>query len=69
MTNRTFKTGLCREQGSFLPPHMDDFVDKDNPVRAIDAYVRSLDLLALGFQLPITSAGERGNRPTIRRTC
>ena len=27
----------------------DNFVDDDNPVRAIDAFVDSLDLLSLGF--------------------
>jgi transposase len=50
MTNRTFKSGLCREQGSLLPPRMDDFVEPDNPVRAIDAYVCSLDMARLGFK-------------------
>jgi transposase len=50
MTNRTYKTGACREQGSLLPPRMDDYVGPDNPVRAIDAYVRSLDLAELGFK-------------------
>ncbi len=28
---------------------LDDWVDADNPVRAIDAYVDSLDLSALGY--------------------
>jgi transposase len=50
MTIRTFKTGACREQGSLLPPLMDDYVGRDNPVRAIDAYVCSLDLARLGFK-------------------
>lgn len=50
MTNRTFKTGECREQGRFFPARMDDYVGRDNPVRAIDAYVRSLDLAKLGFK-------------------
>jgi transposase len=50
MTNRTFKNGVCREQVSLLPPRMDDYVGLDNPVRAIDAYVRSLDIAGLGFK-------------------
>ena len=50
MTNRTFKAGECREQGRLLPPRMDDYVGPDNPVRAIDAYVASLDLAKLGFK-------------------
>jgi transposase len=50
MTTRSFKVGLSREQGSFLPPRIEDYVGPDNPVRAIEAYVCSLDLAALGFR-------------------
>jgi transposase len=49
MTNRAFKTGTCREQASFLPPRIDDYVGRDNPVRAIDAFVSGLDLRELKF--------------------
>jgi transposase len=49
MTHRPFKTGHHREQASLLPPRIEDYVGRDNPVRAIEAYVRSLDLVALGF--------------------
>jgi len=50
MTNRIFKVGQTREQGSFLPPRIEDYVAPDNPVRAIEAYVCALDLAALGFR-------------------
>ena len=50
MTNCTFKAGQSREQGSFLPPRIEDYVAADNPVRAIEAYVCALDLAALGFR-------------------
>src|SRR5882724_1953974 len=50
MTNRNFKVGLSREQGSFLPPRIEDYVAPDNPVRAIEAYVSAVDLAALGFR-------------------
>jgi transposase len=50
MTNRTFKIGVCREQPSFLPPRVEDYVGPDNPVRAIEAYVCALDLEQLGFR-------------------
>src|SRR5258705_10213227 len=50
MTNRIFKVGQSREQGSFLPPRIEDYVAPDNPVRAIEAYVSALDLAALGFR-------------------
>ena len=50
MTNRTFKSGEDRGQASFLPPRLDDYVGRDNPVRAIDLYVDKLDLIGLGFR-------------------
>src|SRR6202158_3426224 len=50
MTNRIFKTGQSREQGSFLPPRIEDYVAPDNPVLAIEAYVCALDLAGLGFR-------------------
>jgi transposase len=50
MTNRMFKTGPSREQSSFLPPSVADYVAADNPVRAIEAYVGALDLAWLGFR-------------------
>jgi transposase len=50
MTHRPFKNGQCREQVSLLPPRIEDYVGRDNPVRAIETYVRSLDLVALGFR-------------------
>lgn len=50
MSIRRFKSGQSRGQASFLPPRLEDYVAKDNPVRAIEAYVGSLDLLTLGFR-------------------
>jgi transposase len=62
MTIRAFKTGVSREQPSFLPPRIEDYVDADNPVRAIEAFVNNLDLEKLGFRLPV-SAGGAGQPP------
>src|SRR6266550_3005787 len=50
MTNHAFKTGESREQGCLLPPRIEDYVGPDNPVRAIDGFVRALDLAKLGFR-------------------
>jgi transposase len=50
MANRAFKAGLSRDQGTFLPPRIDDYVAADNPVRAIESYVAALDLAQLGFR-------------------
>jgi transposase len=50
MTNRTFKSGESREQSCLLPARIEDYVEADNPVRAIDSFVGMLDLAKLGFQ-------------------
>ena len=57
MTNHSFKTGISREQPSFLPPRVEDYVDCSNPVRAIDAFVDALDLEKLGFRHPGSGGG------------
>ncbi len=50
MTQRPYKTGASREQVQLLPARIEDYVEADNPVRAIEAYVASLDLNELGFR-------------------
>lgn len=50
MTNRTFKSGVSREQASLLPPRIEDYVGRDNPVRAIDSFVNAQDLAEHGFR-------------------
>ena len=49
MTNHPFKSGVSREQSCLLPPRVEDYVEADNPVRAIESYVAALDLDKLGF--------------------
>lgn len=60
MPARRYKTGQCRLQESLLPPRLDDYVDQGNHVRAIDAYVDSLDLAHLGFLHAAGSATQAG---------
>src|SRR4051794_17384950 len=45
-----FVEGADRQQASFLPAFLEDYVDTDNPVRIIDAFVDELDLAELGFE-------------------
>jgi transposase len=54
---RNFKSGVSRRQPSFLPPCVEDYVSLDNPVRAIDAYVETLDVVKLGFRVPGSEGG------------
>lgn len=50
-------------QINLLPNILDDFVDEENPVRVIDAYVDSLKLEVLGFQVfSRTKAGQKPYR-------
>jgi transposase len=44
-----FVEGADRSQLSFLPECLEDWVDEDNPVQVIEAFVEALDLPALGF--------------------
>ncbi len=46
---KRFIEGESRNQATLLPECLDDFIDEDNPVRAIEAFIDELDLLALGF--------------------
>ena len=50
MTNQNFKSGISRDQASILPARVEDYVTRNNPVRAIDAFVDGLDLVKLGFR-------------------
>jgi transposase len=65
--SRLYKQGVDRDQESFLPTRVEDYVSPDNPVRAIDAYVRSLDLIDLGFANSdnYSGVGQRAYSPTL----
>lgn len=47
---KRFIEGEGRHQVTLLPECLDDFVDADNPVRVVDAFVDELDLQELGFE-------------------
>lgn len=49
MSKRQYKQGINREQGILLPASVEEYVSKDNPVRAIDSYVESLDMAKMKF--------------------
>ena len=46
---RRFVEGVAREQATLFPEYLEDWIDQDNPVRAIDAFVDKLELSELGF--------------------
>lgn len=53
--------GQDRHQISFFPECIEDYIDENNPVRVIDAFVESLDLKAAGF---IHTAPKETGRPS-----
>jgi transposase len=50
MASSYYKIGGVRQQALLLPARIEDYVDRNNPVRAIESYVASLDLAALKFR-------------------
>src|SRR6516225_8199799 len=46
---KRFVEGTDRRQSTLFPECLDDWVDENNPVRVIDAFVDTLDLAGLGF--------------------
>jgi transposase len=47
---KRFVEGTNRTQGTLFPEYLDDWVDENNPVQVIDAFVEELDLGELGFE-------------------
>ena len=61
-----YKEGLNRNQQLLFPPSLDEYVDKDNSVRAIDDYVSLLDLKRLGFSDTSNSlTGQKSYAPQL----
>ena len=60
---KRFIEGADRSQTTLLPECLDDWVDENNPVRAVDAFVDALDLAKLGFKdvAPAATASRSAN--------
>ena len=59
--------GCNRSQGFLLPECVDDYVDENNPVRAVDAFVDALDLAQLGFGRAVGSGKNLGQTTCLSR--
>jgi transposase len=46
---KRFVEGVDRGQATLFPEYLEDWIDQNNPVRAIDAFVDKLDFTGLGF--------------------
>jgi transposase len=60
---KRFIEGQDRSQTSLFPECIDDYVEEDNPVRAVDAFVDMLDLAALDFNVEPEATGRPGYHP------
>ncbi|WP_299855410.1 IS1182 family transposase [uncultured Roseobacter sp.] len=60
-----FIEGVDRQQALLLPECLDDYVDENSPVRAIDAFVDMLSLAELGFQASPAATGRPGYHPGV----
>jgi transposase len=60
-----FIEGLDRQQTMLLPEHLDDYVDENSPVRAIDAFTDILDIASLGFNTQPAATGRPGYHPGL----
>lgn len=57
-------TGQGRNQVTLFPEALDDFIDTENPVRVIDAFVDELNLASLGFnKVTPKNTGRPGYHP------
>ncbi len=56
--------GVSRDQGTLFPDHLEDWIDDENAVRVIDAFVDELELPELGFELA-EATGRPGYHPSV----
>ena len=63
---KRFVEGADRSQSTLLPECLDDWIDEENAVRAIDAFVDALDLRDLGFDgIEPAATGRPGFHPSV----
>ncbi len=58
-----FIQGLNRSQATLLPESIDEYVEEENLVRVIDAFVDSLNLTSLDFKTIPAQTGRPGYHP------
>src|SRR5712692_9315230 len=63
---KRFVEGADRSQSILFPERLDDYVAEDNPVRAIEVFVESLNLRNLGFEgVEPEATGRPAYHPTV----
>jgi transposase len=61
MIRGQYKIGYNRQQGMLLPLRLDEYVDENSAVRAIDVYVETLNMAQLGVTK--TGGGVTADQP------
>ena len=56
-----YRYGDDKNQMVFLPPSIEDYVSKNDPVRVYDAFVEALDLTKLGIEVNPSKVGNKQN--------
>lgn len=59
-----FIEGRERDQATLFPERLDEAIDRENPVRVVDAFIDALDLAELGFDIMPEATGRPGYRPS-----
>jgi transposase len=63
---KRFIEGEERSQITLLPECPDDYIEEDNPIRVVDAFVDELQLHELGFEGAEPAAtGRRSYHPAV----
>jgi transposase len=63
---KRFVEGIDRKQSTLFPECLQDWIDEDSPVRAIDVFVEGLDLADLGFVgVAAEATGRPGYHPSV----
>lgn len=67
MNSRRYQLTLNRQQDMILPMRVEDYISSTNTVRAIDAYVGTLDLAALGYKHSqfVAATGQPAFNPAV----
>ena len=59
-----FIVGTCRTQATLFPDSLDDYINDENAIRVIDAFIDSLDLAILGFKTVPADTGRPAYHPS-----
>jgi len=62
---KRFIEGESRSQLTLMPERLEDYIDLDNPVRVVDAFVEALDFAEMGFDTLAAATGRPGYHPGL----